>query len=253
MDRQDHNNNQEYPRLYTDLAEWFHLLTPPENYLEEAEYYRNVLIENSRLPVSEVLEMGSGGGNNASHLKPYFKLTLTDVSRDMLKISKELNPECEHVQGDMRNLRLGRQFDAVFIHDAISYIIGEEDLVKTMETAFVHCKPGGVVLFTPDFVRETFFSFTKHGGIDKGNRGIRYLEWIRDPDTSDASYVVDFAYLLREDDRVWCEGERHTLGLFSEKDWLRFMESVGFRDVNALYDKTHEPHVTPVFTGIKPE
>jgi ubiquinone/menaquinone biosynthesis C-methylase UbiE len=253
MDKQDYNNNKEYPRLYTDLACWFHLLTPPENYIEEAEYYRKVLIENSRLPVSEVLEMGSGGGNNASHLKSYFKMTLTDISEAMLNISQELNPECEHIQGDMRNLRLGRQFDAVFIHDAISYIVSEEDLVKTMETAFIHCKPGGIVLFTPDFIRETFSPFTKHGGTDKGNRGIRYLEWTRDPDASDTSYVVDFAYLLREDDRVWCESERHILGLFPEKDWLRFMESVGFSEVKALYDKTNESNGTPVFTGIKPE
>jgi ubiquinone/menaquinone biosynthesis C-methylase UbiE len=252
MDRQDYNN-EEYPRLYTDLAEWFHLLTPPENYSEEADYYRHVLIENSHLPVSEVLEMGSGGGNNASHLKPYFKLTLTDVSTDMLNISRELNPECEHIQGDMRNLRLGRQFDAVFFHDAISYIAGEEDLVRTMETAYIHCRPGGVVLFTPDFIRETFSPFTKHGGIDKENRGIRYLEWTRDPDTSDTIYVVDFAYLLREDDRVWCENERHILGLFPEKDWLRLMESAGFTNVKALYDKTHEPQGTPVFTGNRPD
>ena len=253
MDRQDHNNNKQNPRLYTDLAEWFHLLTPPENYSEEAEYYRNVLIGNSRLPVNEVLEMGSGGGNNASHLTPYFKMTLTDISGDMLKISRKINPECEHVQGDMRNLRLGRQFDAVFIHDAISYIIGEEDLVRTMETALIHCRPGGVVLCTPDFIKETIIPFTKHGGIDKGNRGIRYLEWIRDPDSSDTSYVVDFAYLLREDDRVWCESERHTLGLFTEKDWLRLIKAAGFIEEKALYDKTHEPQGTPVFTGIKPE
>ncbi len=228
-------------------------MTPPENYVEEAEYYRSVLIANSILPVNNVLEMGSGGGNNASHLKSYFKMTLTDISGDMLNISRELNPECEHIQGDMRNLRLGRQFDAVFIHDAISYITTEEDLVKTMETAFIHCRPGGVVLFTPDFTQETFYPFTKHGGIDKGNRGIRYLEWIQDPDTSDTSYVVDFAYLLREGDKVRCESERHVLGLFPEKDWLRFMETAGFKEIKALYDKTQESRGTPVFTGLKPE
>ena len=228
-------------------------MTPPENYVEEAEYYRSVLIANSLLPVNNVLEMGSGGGNNASCLKSYFKITLTDISEDMLNISRELNPECEHIQGDMRNLRLDRQFDAIFIHDAISYILNEEDLVRTLDTAFIHCKPRGVVLFTPDFVRETFSPVTRHGGIDKENRGIRYLEWTRDPDTSDTSYVVDFAYLFREGDRVWCESECHILGLFPEKDWLKFMESVGFSEVKALYDKTYESHGTPVFTGIKPE
>jgi SAM-dependent methyltransferase len=212
-----------------------------------------VLISNSLLPVNNVLEMGSGGGNNASHLKSYFTMTLTDISEDMLNISRVLNPECEHIQGDMRNLRLDRQFDAVFIHDAISYILNKDNLISTLSTAFIHCEPGGVVLFTPDYVRETFSPATHHGGTDKENRGIRYLEWTWDPDTSDTSYVVDFAYLLREDDRVWCESERHILGLFPEKDWLRSMESVGFSEVKALYGHTYESNGTPVFTGIKPE
>ncbi len=253
MDRKDNNNYEKRPRLYTDLAGWFHILTSPENYVEEAEYYRSVLIANSHLTVNTVLEMGSGGGNNASHLKSYFEMTLTDISEEMLNISRELNPECEHIPGDMRNLRLSRQFDAVFIHDAISYITTEEDLVKTLETAYVHCRPGGVALFTPDFIRETFSPGTRHGGSDKENRGIRYLEWTRDSDTLDTKYEVDFAYLLREGDRIWCESERHILGLFPERDWIILMESVGFSEVKALYDKTYESHGTPVFTGIKPE
>lgn len=28
----DENKGQQLPRLYTDPADWFHLLTPPENY-----------------------------------------------------------------------------------------------------------------------------------------------------------------------------------------------------------------------------
>lgn len=254
MDRQEQTYNRKSPRLYTDLAGWFHLLTAPEDYEEEAGFYRKVITENSRLPVNEVLEMGSGGGNNASHLKSYFKLTLTDISSDMLKISRELNPECEHIQGDMRDLRLGRQFDAVFIHDAVSYITSIEDLDKTIKTAFIHCRPGGGVLFTPDYVRETFKPATDHGGHDKGNRGIRYLEWVRDPDKSDTTCVADFAYLLRENDRVWCESERHILGLFSENDWLRLMESAGFSGVKAQNcNYSEQSHRTPVFTGFKPE
>ena len=66
-----------------------------------------------------LLELGSGGGNNASHLKARFNCTLTDISPDMLALSRTLNPECEHLEGDMRTLRLGRTFDVVFIHDAI--------------------------------------------------------------------------------------------------------------------------------------
>lgn len=241
------------PRLYHDLAGWFHILTAPEDYKEEAAFYSRTLIENSRITIAEVLEMGSGGGNNASLMKAQFKLTLTDLSEDMLAISRRLNPECKHIHGDMRKLRLHRQFDAVFIHDAISYIKTEKDLRRTLETAFIHCKPGGAALFAPDYIRETFKASAKHGGHDAGDRGLRYLEWTWDPDPGDTSYIVDFAYLFREKEKVSCEYERHVLGLFSENDWRRLMTETGFAAVKKVSYTDNMTWATPVFVGIRPE
>lgn len=111
-----------------------------------------------------MLELGSGGGNNASHMKREFLLTLVDRSPGMLGVSRRLNPECEHVEGDMRSVRLGRTFDAVFVHDAIAYLTTEDDLRALFETAFEHCRRGGVALFVPDCVGETFEPATDHGG-----------------------------------------------------------------------------------------
>jgi trans-aconitate methyltransferase len=72
--------------------------------------------------VREVLELGSGGGNNASHMKRAFAMILVEPSDGMREISRRLNPECEHRSGDMRTVRLDRTFDAVFVHDAIMYM-----------------------------------------------------------------------------------------------------------------------------------
>ena len=80
----------------------------------------------------EVLELGSGGGNNAVHLKAGFDLTLVDLSAEMVAVSQPLNPECDHVVGDMRTVRLGRTFDAVFVHDAVAYMLTEDDLRAAM-------------------------------------------------------------------------------------------------------------------------
>src|SRR5262245_46741191 len=89
------------PKLYGELASWFHLLSSPPDYAEEAEFARNLLLEAGATPAT-LLELGSGGGNNASHLKSHFKTTLVDLSPGMLELSKILNPECEHTQGDMK-------------------------------------------------------------------------------------------------------------------------------------------------------
>ena len=173
-----------------------------------------------------MLELGSGGGNNASHMKAHFpQMTLTDLSEGMLELSRTINPELEHVQGDMRTLRLGREFDAVFVHDAVVYMTTEADLRAAIETAAVHCRAGGVALFAPDHLRENFAPSTDHGGHDgEDGRGLRYLEWTWDPDPSDDTYTVDFAYLLREPDgTARVEQDRHLEGLFSRETWLRLL------------------------------
>jgi SAM-dependent methyltransferase len=154
------------PRLYRELASWWPLLSPPEEYLEEATFYRELLEAACAEPPRSLLELGSGGGGNASHLKHRLELTLVDLSPEMLAVSSALNPECEHVCGDMRDVRLGRVFDCVFIHDAIDYITSEEELRAVFDTAFLHCRPGGALLVAPDHVRETFEPSTGHGGSD---------------------------------------------------------------------------------------
>jgi len=217
------------PLLYTDLAGWFHLLTAPEEYAEEAAAYRDALVAAAAPRPRTLLELGSGGGNNAFHLKRDFECTLSDLSPTMLEVSRGINPECGHVAGDMRTLRLGREFDAVFVHDAVMYLTREDDLRRAMETAFVHCRPGGAALFAPDYVRETFAPKTDHGGHDGSGRALRYLEWCWDPDPGDATYLVDFAYLLREGDgapRV--VPDRHVCGLFARDTWRRLLRETGF-------------------------
>jgi SAM-dependent methyltransferase len=239
------------PRLYRELAEWFHLLTAPEEYAEEAERYRQVLTEAADRPVETVLELGSGGGNNASFLKEHFTMTLTDLSPDMLAISRRLNPELEHIEGDMRSVRLGREFDAVFVHDAVSYITTQADLGAVVEAAFVHCRPGGVALFVPDYIRESFRPDTDCGGNDGDGRGLRYLEWDWDPDPDDDTYVSDFAYLLRDPDgSVRVEHDRHVCGAFRRDVWLTLLEEVGFRAESRATGE--EAAGNELFVAVKP-
>ena len=254
MAERENPDGEQQPRLYTDLAGWFHLLTAPEDYREEAAIYVQTIKENSRIPVNEVLEMGSGGGNNASYFKTHFTMTLTDLSKDMLAVSKELNPECEHIRGDMRSLRLDRQFDAVFVQDAVSYLARESDLADAFKTAYIHCMPGGVVLFCPDYIKETFLESTSNGGHSGDGRHLRYLEWTHDPDPADNEYLVDMAYVMDDGKEVRCYHDRHRMGLFPQETWIRLMKEAGFGDVKAVPypHRSDGYYATPNFVGIRP-
>ena len=228
--------------MYSDLAPWFHLLTHPSDYDDEAAFVSRVVDDIGDGNSRTLLELGSGGGNNASHLKARFECTLTDLSADMLALSKTLNPQCEHSEGDMRTLRLGRTFDVVFIHDAISYLTTEDDLRAALETAFVHVRPGGVVILTPDATTEIFKPATDHGGHDgEDGRSLRYLEWTHDVDPEGSTYAVDYLIIARgPGDEARVVHDRHTLGLFPRATWERLLADVGLELVDTTVENPFE-------------
>ena len=219
------------PRLYEDLADWWPLLSPPAEYVAEAADLLDRLGAGARagVPGATMLELGAGGGSLAFHLKRHFRVTLTDRAPAMLAVSQATNPDCEHLPGDMRSLRLGREFDVVLVHDAITYATEPVDVQATLRTAALHCRPGGTVAVLPDFVRETFAPDTDHGGHDAPDgRGLRYLEWTWDPDPADDTYLVDYAFLLRAGDgTVTVAYDRHVEGLFSRARWLAWFAEAG--------------------------
>jgi SAM-dependent methyltransferase len=241
------------PKMYSSLAEWWPLVSAPEEYEEEAAAYCRYLLEAGDPPARTLLELGSGGGNNASYLKQTFTMTLVDLSPGMLAHSVKLNPECEHHIGDMRSVRLGREFDRVFVHDAVCYMTSREDLRRMAETAYCHCRPGGGLVVVPDCVRETFQPDTSHGGRDGGGRGVRYLEWCWDPDPADSTYVADYVYLLRDSDgSVRTEHDRHVSGLFSRAEWLEILREVGFLPRDVLFEHSEVDYPLDVFVCTRP-
>ncbi|AQU80656.1 class I SAM-dependent methyltransferase [Planococcus faecalis] len=99
-------------------------------------------------------------------------MTLTNLSPNMLEVSRELNPDCLHMQSEIGIIDAGRDFDLVFIHDVISYFTDKNDLLTVMKNA------------------------KKHLNSD----GLRYLEWSYDLDTKDQVTEVEYAYLMCGED-----------------------------------------------------
>jgi SAM-dependent methyltransferase len=216
-------------RVYGDLAGWWPLISPPDEYVDEGAHLA-ALFASATPPVREVLDLGSGGGHVACHLKQRLTLTLVDLSEEMLSVSRQLNPECAHIRGDMRTMRLRRQFDAVLVHDAIDYMTTETDLRQVIETAFAHCRPGGLAVFVPDHIADTFQAGSGGGGGSDGTgRQASFRERTWDPDPGDDWVQAEYEFTLREaDGTVQVVREEHRLGAFSRVTWFRLLEGAGF-------------------------
>jgi hypothetical protein len=145
----------------------------------------------------------------------------------------------------MRTMRLGREFDAVLVHDAVMYMTSEADLLAAARTAFAHTRAGGAAIFAPDCVRETFEERASMLAADDGGRSLRGIEWTWDPDPRDDTYIAEYAFLLREDGQVRSVHDRHVEGLFAKATWERVLAAAGFRV--GIAQRSDEGNVDEVF------
>lgn len=207
-------------RLYGDLAHLWPLISPHEEYADEAQYWRNVLRAKLGSGRHQLLELGVGGGHNLSHLAEEFQATAVDISAKMLANSIRLNPGVEHHVGDMRTVRLGRTFKAVLIHDAISYMLTEADLRATFATVRAHLEPGGVFITAPDWFRETFTGTrVSHRIRRKDDLELTFIEYVHDPDPGDTTIESIFFYIIRK--RTACASSRTAMS------WDSFLSTGG--------------------------
>lgn len=223
----------EPPRMYHEFADWFHLLTAPEDYAEEAGFFFGLVKDALGRTPRSWLELGSGGGNNASHYAPWVEgdVVLSDRSAEMLALSKRLNPTLEHVPGDMTAVRIGRQFDVVFVHDAASYLTTEDQVRQLADTVFAHCAPGGVVLLCPDNTAENLTFETDHGGHDGDGRALRYLEWSYPGRPGTYEFNIDYVTVMHEDGKpTRVELDHHINGALPRPVWLDALLAAGFRE-----------------------
>lgn len=232
--------------FYNQLADWWPVVSPLSDYAGECAEVRRVL-QTRRPQARTLLELGSGGGHVAFHLKRDFDCVLTDLSPAMLEVSRRLNPDCLHIQGDMRTLDLDRRFDIVLAHDAIAYMTSEVDLRSAFATAYRHLTPGGLALFIPDEVLETFEpgGSDLFGGEAPDGRSARAMEWCGER-AADGTTTIHYAFLLRDAaGQVTTAGETHRVGVFARADWERWLEAEGFT-TETMVERTDEDR-TPRF------
>ncbi len=223
-------------RLYGDLAWIWPIVSPPEHYVEEAGLFRKLIEKNSRAKVRTLLHLGCGAGHIDLTLKRHFRITGIDLSEKMLAIARPLNPEVVYCQGDMRTVRLRKEFDAVVIADSITYMLSKRDLRKAFVTAWTHLKPGGVFCTYAELTVERFEqNKTEVTTCERGGIEIVFIENTFDPDPKDTTCELTCVYLIRERGRLRMETDRHIAGLFRLGTWNDLLEDVGFDVRQTVY------------------
>ena len=237
-------------RMYRDMAWAWPIISPPEDYAEEAEMFRCAIEKHSKIPVRTLLDLGCGGGHNDFHLKKHCKVTGIDLSEGMLGNARALNPDVEYLAGDMRRVRLGRQFDSVIIADSIMYMRDESDMLAAFRTAYEHLRPGGVFCTYIEELPECFAAATyTHQPREKDGVEITLIEHKWDTDAADTTFELLFIYLVKEGRAMRVETDRHRCGIFPLTIWKALLKGAGF---TVRVKRLNEPGIKHLLVCAKP-
>jgi len=138
--------------LFRQYAKYYDVINQGKPYDKEAAYITTRL--RGILPgFSQVLELGSGTGRHGHLLSANgVHVHGIELSREMAEVAQESKApgpgsfECE--VGDIRSVRLARQFDAVMaLFHVMSYQVRDCDFAAVLKTAAYHLPPGGVFVF----------------------------------------------------------------------------------------------------------
>jgi SAM-dependent methyltransferase len=249
-------------RLYDDLAWIWPMwddpddMSDPRGYFAWSELMTELVRKYSKRAARSVLNMACGGGKNAFSLKKHFEVTGTDLSPKMLDHARKLNPECTFLLADMRDCRLGRQFDAIVIDDGIWHISSLQDLKAVFLTAFEHLHPGGVMVVTPEETKETFRqNFVRvseiSGKLRPDNLNVVVIEHGYDSDPTDDVSESAMIYLIRENGKLRIETDTDIVsGLFTLDAWRTTLREAGFE----VHEEVVEPSSNgdPTFVCVRP-
>ena len=144
-----------------------------------------------------LLELGSGGGNNASHLRERFTCTLSDLSPQMLALSRTLNPvRARRSVTCGRSGSVGRSTPSSCTTRSCTST-SEDNLRACMGTAFAHTSPGGVALSSPTArARPSCREPTRR--TTAPTAALPLPRWTTDPHPGDTTLEIDYAVVLHE-------------------------------------------------------
>jgi len=95
----------------------------------------------------EILDIGAGLGGPTKYLKPYGKVTASDISETAIKKAAALDPEIDWVVDDITRAREEwlERFDIIWISEVLAIVITEiDDVLKNVAS---YLKPNGHLIF----------------------------------------------------------------------------------------------------------
>lgn len=114
---------------------------------DSTDYIKRKILRYNK-NAGSILELGCGTGNNLQKLRKDFKVSGTDISKEMLKIAKNKVKGCSFYLQDIRDFDLMQKFDVIVcLYDTINHLLLLNEWKKLFRNAATHLNEKGLFIF----------------------------------------------------------------------------------------------------------
>lgn len=235
-----------------DYAAAYDALYGDKDYRAECDILDEVFGRAVR-PVQSILDLGCGTGRHSVELaRRGYEIVGVDLSEGMLEQARQRSisdgVKASFVLGDIRNVQLGRRFDAVLsMFAVVGYQTSDADLKATFENVRRHLEPGGLFVFdvwyAPAVQAVGPSTRVKVVAIDAGEIERRAVGEL-DPEQRVCTVRYELTH-RNADGPSMTTDETHRMRYFDERELDKFLGGAGLmlRSVSAFPDVEHEPSV----------
>jgi len=221
--------------MFAKSAEYYDAIYTFKDYAKEAGEIA-ARLRSLRRDVETVLDVGCGTGEHARLLAEThgFAVDGLDLDPELVRLARRKHPGGRFFEADMSNFALGRRYHAILcLFGSIGYLVTLDRVASALVCFRQHLAPGGVVLIEPWF---------PPGGLDTGRTSrlsgtYRDTHVIRTSRTEVDGRVsrLHFEYEFHGPDGRHVATEVHELGLFTQEEMGRALESAG---LSAAFEHT---------------
>jgi len=222
---------------YRRYADYYDLFYKKKNYQKEVAFLEKIFNKYSKSPVISILDLGCGSGNHSVVLaKRGYEVVGVDLSSKLIRLAqkkaKKYKLKVNFLKGDIRNVDLGRKFDAVIaMFNVVGYQVRNEDFKRMIKTANKHLKKEGLFVFDCWFGPAVLFQRPENWlKIFKENRE-RIIKFTQ-PTLDKKNKVVSLKYRVFRilGKKILDEfEEQHVLRFFFPKEIKQFLKNENFK------------------------
>jgi len=218
-------------------SDYYDLIYSQKDYRAEVSCLIELIRTYSGRHVKSILDLGCGTGGHAFLLAERgYEVTGVDKSDSMLAIAREKGEgsqaQLEFINGDIRNVRLERKFDAVISMFAVmGYQTTNDDFERTLRNSSKYLKKNGLLVFDVWFGPAVIAQKPTDRMLSIDHYGDKIIRFSHpELDIMHHRVVVHYTILrIKKDMCVDCVNEEHVMRFFFPLELEYFLQTTGYR------------------------